>query len=620
MADEAKDVSEGMSETDPSHDQNEEHTESKQKEVGEEGHAEPSAPVAAESKPDHTEAEEMASDAANVKEIKDEDVSGTVDGAAVHGTPAEGAEDDGGGGGGGGGVTEDVGGGGGGGHVDEKTDDQLVSQDGERKKSEAKVEAGEAEEAGEQPDEPKTTSHVEKEEEEAKGTEMTEVQTDEKQVKEGEEGEEGKEGETAAVAAAAEEVPTGAAETEAEEGRPEGEKKESEKEAEEAVIGLFPTEAGEMYAAKDGIPLDLEQIMDLDKYQQRLEVGETPLAYEEGSAPPELEAYDYEQKRDMLMTRYQAAINVLEEIQVRNSHVQQKLAEFFKKKKADDTHIEAKSTADQEERYLKLMAQIEDLQEQEAAEKDRHYQYIEDLKQKCSEKKEKVDSELMKLFDFKKAVAACAINSRTGQQIPKMDVEHYLQAEKKRQTEVSSIRLENIKLKNKLKKKEQQLKSTEELAEGLHLIDFEQLKIENQTYNEKIEERNEELQKLKKKIKSTVEVLTHLKEKLQFMKLENKMLGEELNKVELAVVQKRDRLNNTKQGRDYLRNDNQALQRSCGLLNNKTLLYNFEVQKDESEQLLQEVENLKLRYTEFNMNSQKLQKKIAAAEHQKSLL
>ena len=35
------------------------------------------------------------------------------------------------------------------------------------------------------------------------------------------------------------------------------------------------------------------------------------------------------------------------------------------------------------------------------------------------------------------------------------------------------------------------LLSQEELAEGLHLIDFEQLKIENQTYNEKIEERNE---------------------------------------------------------------------------------------------------------------------------------
>ena len=40
-------------------------------------------------------------------------------------------------------------------------------------------------------------------------------------------------------------------------------------------------------------------------------------------------------------------------------------------------------------------------------------------------------------------------------------------------------------------KKTIEFKFQEELAEGLHLIDFEQLKIENQTYNEKIEERNE---------------------------------------------------------------------------------------------------------------------------------
>jgi hypothetical protein len=46
---------------------------------------------------------------------------------------------------------------------------------------------------------------------------------------------------------------------------------------------------------------------------------------------------------------------------------------------------------------------------------------------------------------------------------------------------------------------------------GLHLIDFEQLKIENQTLNEKIEERNEELHKLRKKTTTTVQVLTHIK-------------------------------------------------------------------------------------------------------------
>lgn len=68
------------------------------------------------------------------------------------------------------------------------------------------------------------------------------------------------------------------------------------------------------------------------------------------------------------------------------------------------------------------------------------------------------------------------------------------------------VRLKNIHLGNQLKRIEQTLRQKEELAEGLHLIDFEQLKIENQSLNEKIEERNEELLKLRKKTTTTVQV------------------------------------------------------------------------------------------------------------------
>ena len=39
------------------------------------------------------------------------------------------------------------------------------------------------------------------------------------------------------------------------------------------------------------------------------------------------------------------------------------------------------------------------------------------------------------------------------------DIEQYLVTENKKEAEVVNVRLENIKLKNKLKKKEQQLKS-----------------------------------------------------------------------------------------------------------------------------------------------------------------
>ena len=51
------------------------------------------------------------------------------------------------------------------------------------------------------------------------------------------------------------------------------------------------------------------------------------------------------------------------------------------------------------------------------------------------------------------------------------------------------------------------------------MIDFEQLKINNMDLNEKIEERNEDILKLKRKVTSTVQVLTHVKEKLQFLQV-----------------------------------------------------------------------------------------------------
>lgn len=51
------------------------------------------------------------------------------------------------------------------------------------------------------------------------------------------------------------------------------------------------------------------------------------------------------------------------------------------------------------------------------------------------------------------------------------------------------------------------------------MIDFEQLKINNVDLNEKIEERNEDILKLRKKVTSTVQVLTHVKEKLQFLQV-----------------------------------------------------------------------------------------------------
>ena len=64
----------------------------------------------------------------------------------------------------------------------------------------------------------------------------------------------------------------------------------------------------------------------------------------------------------------------------------------------------------------------------------------------------------------------------------------------------------------------------EENAEGLHLIDFEQLKIENQSLAEKIEERNDELARLRGKTSQVMQILAHIKEKLHNITNDNKLL------------------------------------------------------------------------------------------------
>ena len=108
------------------------------------------------------------------------------------------------------------------------------------------------------------------------------------------------------------------------------------------------------------------------------------------------------------------------------------------------------------------------------------------------------------------------------------------------------------------------LKKKEEIAEGLHLIDFEQLKIENQTLNEKIEERNEDLHKLKKKETNTVQVLTHTKEKLEFIIAENAEFIKQGQEKEQELERLRKELNTTKSERDNLRVRNQGLKQQTG--------------------------------------------------------
>lgn len=82
--------------------------------------------------------------------------------------------------------------------------------------------------------------------------------------------------------------------------------------------------------------------------------------------------------------------------------------------------------------------------------------------------------------------------------------------------------------------------------------------------------------KLKKKITNIVQVLTHVKEKLQFVQTENVELKSELSELDDQVAVNRDSLPAAKQERDNLRSNIISLRHKNGLLGNVPLLQDFE--------------------------------------------
>ena len=202
-----------------------------------------------------------------------------------------------------------------------------------------------------------------------------------------------------------------------------------------------------------------------------------------------------------------------------------------------------------------------------------------DLQARLEEKEEKVESVREAFTNFKSEIAKAAENSRSGKPIPRKIIRQFEETELKKDEDVSKVRLRNINLRTQLKKLEGKVREKEQLADGLHLIDFEQLKIENQTLNEKIEERNEELHKLRKKTTTTVQVLTHIKEKLQFEKAQNEVLKQELATLDTELTAERDQLSKSKRARERMRAEGTALQGEQGFVSNDSLVQDYERRK-----------------------------------------
>merc|ERR1711972_42782 len=223
----------------------------------------------------------------------------------------------------------------------------------------------------------------------------------------------------------------------------------------------------------------------------------------------------------------------------------------------------------------------------------------EELKNQLETKRQKAIECRDSFQEFKRQVARHAEYARTGKKIPEKIIQEVEEFELDKDAEVEEVRGSNISLKNRLAKSEQKLRKKDELAENLHVIDFEQLKIENQTLNEKIEERNEELHKLRKKTIVTVQIITHMREKVQFVQQESQSLKAELAQLDQDLAAQRDLVAKTKHERDEHRSEYAKLKQQTGIFNSEHLTKDFEQRSEHIKQLKEDITQLKRRHAQM---------------------
>lgn len=226
-------------------------------------------------------------------------------------------------------------------------------------------------------------------------------------------------------------------------------------------------------------------------------------------APVEPDEEEVEVDRDGAEAAYQTALTERNAQLTLCLTVQNKLADYFKRKKTDAEKasqapkLNAEEMDELEMTYHERIRAVDIANDELMAQKAEYKTSIDELNERKVTRQSGVSDEWEALLTRKREVVKKCVFSRSGAKISSKEMDQMEELERRKNDELARARLDFIKLKNRKEAREQALQQREQLGEGLHMIDYEQLKIENQTYNEKVEERNEDLLKFNAKINST---------------------------------------------------------------------------------------------------------------------
>ncbi|KAG2465454.1 CCD96 protein, partial [Polypterus senegalus] len=313
---------------------------------------------------------------------------------------------------------------------------------------------------------------------------------------------------------------------------------------------------------------------------------------------------------DELLEQYNMLIEEKKKITNLNVKIQEKLGKFLSRTVRRNVYEEKEKTVELEEHYLNLINNMENLKNHHTKDNEIYQLQIEDLKNIHELKNRSVESNWKVLLNLKKDILIEVLSRRQGTKAATKVGEKFHTDEQQRQLELIKMRVKNIELKHQIKKLEVAVKIKEKIEQDLHLTDFELLKIDSQSYNARIEEREAELKRSQKKIANTLQMIKNIKEKLYDMQMESIEKKSQVVDMDELVHKKQALLRKIKKRREFLRLENIKLDHNRELIGNEVLLRDFEDQFDATELLSKQLKMLRRSYNEFTRSCKAIREKI----------
>ncbi|XP_041978141.1 protein Daple isoform X1 [Aricia agestis] len=322
--------------------------------------------------------------------------------------------------------------------------------------------------------------------------------------------------------------------------------------------------------------------------------------------------------REDYLQIYKNLLNEVNQLQIKNSLFHRRLAEYFRKRHLEHV-LKPIDSAELEEKYQQKLMAYEELTQKEEKESTDIKLKLDAVEIHYRGTLEQVQKSFDVLQEYERSAGTGLILSSKGKPISDKMVERLLTLQRRKTEQASALCLRYIRARNAVAELETIVHKLERLAPGLYVSQYEQLNFEHQNYKSKIEEREDELIKNRKKCTEHNQILAHIREKMNHTDEIIDIAEGELGDAQVEFMRAREKLGETKSRRDKLRWALEEERLKAGLLTKKDMLRDYQDATDEVSKLKDKKDVLQKAIGEKFQQIQEARRRMKIYECQETL-